>query len=88
MSLTICGDWLLPVPPLCEPSSIWASFASLLVFGTAEPNIAWNVPNTPLILGVTLVFQAFAVQPANCWRATDALHVRFQGWRGKRRPCA
>ncbi|HLQ38992.1 MAG TPA: kelch repeat-containing protein, partial [Planctomycetota bacterium] len=67
----------LPVPPLCEPSSIWATFASYLVIGSAEPNIAWNVPNTPLILGVTLVFQAFSVQPASCWRATDALHVHF-----------
>jgi hypothetical protein len=67
----------LPVPPLCEASSIWANAASLLVLGTTEPNIAWNVPNTPLIVGVTLVFQAFAVQQANCWRATDALHVRF-----------
>jgi hypothetical protein len=67
----------LPVPPLCEPSSIWATLASHLVLGTSEPNISWNVPNTPLILGVTLVFQAFAAQPASCWRATDALHVRF-----------
>jgi hypothetical protein len=39
--------------------------------------VSLTVPNSPLIRGVTLVFQVFAMQPAGCWRATDALHVRF-----------
>jgi hypothetical protein len=68
----------LPVPLVCEPANLWASAVLYAVLGTTEPNVAWNVPNTPLILGMTLVFQAFSAQPAgNCWRATDALQVRF-----------
>lgn len=54
-----------------------ANTGAQMVCGTAEPNIAWPVPNSPSLLGQTYVFQAFAYQAASCWRATDALHVRF-----------
>jgi hypothetical protein len=67
----------IPAPPLCEPGSFYANAVSLLAIGSSEPNISWLVPNTPLIQGVTLVFQAFALQPAGCWRVTDGLQVRF-----------
>lgn len=68
---------LFPGAPFCEATSIYAAFTSLLVLGNTEPNVQWQVPNSPLLLGVTLVLQGFAYQVSGCFRATDALHVAF-----------
>ena len=50
---------------------------TFLALGSSEPNFAWNVPNTPLIVGMTLVFQGASVN-GSCFRATDALQVQFR----------
>ncbi|MFO1078535.1 MAG: kelch repeat-containing protein [Planctomycetota bacterium] len=63
--------------PFCEATNIYATLASLLVLGSGEPNVQWQVPNSPLLLGMTLVAQGFAYEPGSCFRATDALHVVF-----------
>ncbi|MFO1076122.1 MAG: kelch repeat-containing protein [Planctomycetota bacterium] len=63
--------------PLCEPTNVYAQLFTLLVLGTVEPNIVFQAPNSPLLHDATLEFQAFALQPAGCLRATDPLHVRF-----------
>lgn len=69
--------WSYPAPPACEPSSLYASSAVSSVTGAIEPNWTLTVPNSPPFIGQTIVVQGFVMQPASCWRLTDALHVRF-----------
>ncbi len=66
-----------PAPPACEPSSLFAWNAFSFISGAVEPNWTLNVPNSPPFIGQTVVVQGFVMQPASCWRFTDALHVRF-----------
>jgi hypothetical protein len=63
--------------PLCEVSNMWALAVFIAVTGTVEPNFGVNIPNSSSLSGASLVFQGFANQPTNCFRATDALHVRL-----------
>jgi hypothetical protein len=43
----------------------------------SEPNALIALPDNPALRGMAFVFQAYAYQAAGCFRATDALAVRF-----------
>jgi hypothetical protein len=63
--------------PMCEPSNMFTQIWLGPITGQAEPNAALALPANPALHGVVLVFQGYALQAANCFRATDALNVRF-----------
>lgn len=67
----------LQPPFFCETTNVYSLLLLDTSIGAVQPNLVWNVPNTPAMAGLTVVVQAFVPQAAGCWRATDALHVRF-----------
>lgn len=63
--------------PLCELSNLYALTVLTAVAAAGEPNVALGLPSDPSLRGLVLVMQGLSYQAAGCFRATDALNVRF-----------
>lgn len=63
--------------PMCEPTNMFTQIWLGPITGLGEPNAAVALPANSALLGVVFVFQGYALQAASCFRATDALNVRF-----------
>jgi hypothetical protein len=65
-------------PLFCNTADFFVNpSVSLAISSTAATNVLLPIPADAGLRGFTLVFQAIALQPATCFEATDALHVRL-----------
>src|SRR5262249_55870170 len=69
---------LFTVPPgiLCDVGHLYTDLS--VIIPVVRAPIALAVPDDPSLAATALVLQAGALQPGNCLRLTDALHVTLQ----------
>jgi hypothetical protein len=65
-------------PALCSPGFLFTNPSVLIVVPGEPAVLSLPIPQSPPLVGVALCLQAAALQPAVCFRVTDALSVVLQ----------